>query len=318
MMLRAAILAALGALTPLAAQALALEFPPGAVLTARTAQPMGSMSVPVGVLADGVVPKLPAEGSIVSQAWRITVGSASTLQIMLSLRDQIIADGYDIILDCDSDQCGGFDFRYQITLLPEPEMHVDLGDFRYITAQKLGPGGTAEYICLIVSKGGQSGFVQLTYIGAPDAQDSEIVASTMSPDPVAVAPSDAPAGSLEQQLTSIGRAPLEDLSFQTGSSKLGKETFASLAELADYLKANPDKTVALVGHTDAEGSLAGNMALSKKRAAAVVKRLIAAYGIPKSQLEAAGVGYLVPRASNLTPDGRDKNRRVEVILTSTR
>jgi OOP family OmpA-OmpF porin len=119
-------------------------------------------------------------------------------------------------------------------------------------------------------------------------------------------------------LTTIGRAPLEDLTFLTGSSHLGDETFASLSELATFLNSNPDKSVALVGHTDATGSLADNMALSKKRAKSVVQRLVTVYGVPANQLEAAGVGYLVPRASNLTKGGRDQNRRVEVILTSTR
>ena len=74
----------------------------------------------------------------------------------------------------------------------------------------------------------------------------------------------------------------------------------------------------MVGHTDAEGTLSGNLELSKKRAASVLERLVSAYRVPRAQLEAAGVGYLVPRASNLTEGGRDQNRRVEVVLTSTR
>ena len=90
-----------------------------------------------------------------------------------------------------------------------------------------------------------------------------------------------------------------------------------MARLGAYLLANPDKTVALVGHTDAEGSLAGNIALSQRRAASVLERLVSVYGVPRSQMEAEGVGYLAPRLSNLTEEGRRKNRRVEVIMTST-
>ena len=41
------------------------------------------------------------------------------------------------------------------------------------------------------------------------------------------------------------------------------------------------------------------------------------YGVPRRQLEAEGMGYLAPIASNLTEDGREANRRVEVIVTST-
>jgi len=58
------------------------------------------------------------------------------------------------------------------------------------------------------------------------------------------------------------------------------------------------------------------MALGKARAEAVRKALIAK-GVPQGQVSAAGVGYLAPRATNLTPEGRAENRRVEVVLTST-
>ena len=311
------ILAALTGLTPLAASALSLELPPGAVQTTAQSQPFGSAAVPVGVFANGTVPTLNAEGAITAQAWKIITGTPSTLQFMAPLRQQLIDGGYEIFLDCATDQCGGFDFRFEINLLPDPEMHVDLGDFRYVAARRDGPVGPPEFISLIVSRGGNAGFVQVTRIGPPETAPSTIITSTKSSAPDLV-PTALPETALETLVATVGRAPLEDLSFVTGSAKLGNATFASLSELANYLNANPDKSVALVGHTDAQGSLVNNMALSKRRAASVVQRLVSAYGVPQTQLEAAGVGYLVPRASNLTKDGRDQNRRVEVILTSTR
>jgi len=72
-----------------------------------------------------------------------------------------------------------------------------------------------------------------------------------------------------------------------------------------------------VGHTDAEGSLDGNIALSRRRAASVLERLVTAYQVDRRQMEAQGMGYLAPIASNLTEEGREANRRVEVIVTST-
>ena len=50
---------------------------------------------------------------------------------------------------------------------------------------------------------------------------------------------------------------------------------------------------------------------------AVVTRLVERHGVDSAQVSYDGVGYLAPRATNLTPEGRTKNRRVEVILTST-
>ena len=73
----------------------------------------------------------------------------------------------------------------------------------------------------------------------------------------------------------------------------------------------------LVGHTDAEGSLEANRALSERRALAVVERLVASHGIAPERLRAEGVGYLVPRAPNTTEEGRARNRRVEVVKVET-
>ena len=75
--------------------------------------------------------------------------------------------------------------------------------------------------------------------------------------------------------------------------------------------------MALVGHTDASGGLDVNIAVSRQRAQSVRQRLIDRYDIPARQVDAQGVGYLSPRASNLTEAGRQKNRRVEVMMTST-
>jgi outer membrane protein OmpA-like peptidoglycan-associated protein len=83
------------------------------------------------------------------------------------------------------------------------------------------------------------------------------------------------------------------------------------------LRANPNLQVALVGHTDSAGSLEGNIGLSKRRARAVRQRLINAHGVRADQLAAEGMGYLSPVGSNLTEVGRNANRRVEVIVTST-
>ena len=73
----------------------------------------------------------------------------------------------------------------------------------------------------------------------------------------------------------------------------------------------------MVGHTDAVGGLDGNVALSRRRASSVRDRLVGKYGVAGAQVTSDGVGFLSPRATNLTEAGRERNRRVEVILTST-
>jgi OOP family OmpA-OmpF porin len=111
---------------------------------------------------------------------------------------------------------------------------------------------------------------------------------------------------------------LEDLEFASGSASLSEVDYASLAAVAAWLKANPGTTIALVGHTDASGSLTANIALSERRAKAVAQVLIDRYGAERARVAAEGVGFLAPRATNQSEEGRQKNRRVEVIVTSTR
>jgi len=86
-----------------------------------------------------------------------------------------------------------------------------------------------------------------------------------------------------------------------------------LAALAAWLAGNPARRIALVGHTDSQGDLAANVAVSQARAEAV-RAILVAQGAPAGQIAAEGAGWLAPVASNLTPEGRARNRRVEAVV----
>lgn len=309
------------------AQAITLDMPFAAVPSAGTSLAMASYDVPIGAFSNGAVPTRTVEGALRQTAWRIDAPGATTLELLVPLRDQLREAGFTAVFDCEATTCGGFDFRYGTRILPEPEMHVDLGDYRFFAAER-----GAEVVSLIVSRTAAAGFVQMIHVGGDASQAPLLSASTKAEtgsatseeqggaSPPIATPSHAataPVGTLDEKLLSGGAMVLEDLVFASGSSSLAEGPFASLAALADWLRKNPGLTVALVGHTDASGGLEGNIALSRKRAEAVRQQLIRAGGLPAAQIEAQGVGYLSPRATNLTDEGRDKNRRVEVIVTST-
>ena len=168
----------------------------------------------------------------------------------------------------------------------------------------------------MVSRSDNAGFVQMIRV-TPAVMETRLT-STVDADTVAQsAPVNPSSDSIAGSLAQLGRAVLHDLTFETGSASLGAGPFASLAALADYLIADPARRVALVGHTDAVGALEKNVALSKRRAAAVLERLVSTHGVPRSQIEAEGMGYLSPIAPNQTSEGREANRRVEVILLNT-
>ena len=311
MIMRAAISAFI-LLVPSQISALSLEFPARAATVAEKLSASDSYFLPTAPFVDGPIEGITAEGEVRQQIWKIDGSVLTTMQILAPLREQLDNAGFEQLYECEARVCGGFDFRYQIDVLPEPDMHVNLADYRYLAAQS-STGDAPEYVVLIVSRSASAGFVQLTRIGAVDTQAS-IVASTKAPPP-RTAP--ALAGPVGERLELAGHATLDDLYFKTGSSQLGGEQFASLGNLASYLTARPDRQVVLVGHTDAEGALDANIVLSRRRATAVMERLISGHGVSPAQISADGVGFLSPRASNLTDDGRTLNRRVEVILVST-
>jgi OmpA-OmpF porin, OOP family len=103
---------------------------------------------------------------------------------------------------------------------------------------------------------------------------------------------------------------LNNIFFDTDKSTLRKESTTELNRLIAFLQANPSIVIQLEGHTDAQGNPEYNLRLSQDRANAVLAYLVE-NGISAKRLEAAGFGKNKPVASNDTPEGRQKNRRVE-------
>ncbi len=101
--------------------------------------------------------------------------------------------------------------------------------------------------------------------------------------------------------------------FATGRSELLPGAQASVDRLARYLADNPDKTVLIEGHTDSTGSDATNLRLSQERADAVRMALISE-GIAPGRIAATGLGSSRPVAPNSTVEGRQQNRRVEIVI----
>lgn len=289
-----------------------LTFQGQATLQAEQVTDLGSYVMPTGPYTNQGLPIRVVEGTVSRQAWRLYAEGVSTLALLVPLRDQILAMGYEPILDCETLACGGFDFRFGTDIMAPPDMFVDLGDFRFFGAVRDSEDGD-EAITLMVSRSGAAGFVQIIRVG-PQARRPIVAA----PEPASAAIAlPRTMDDFGQVLEARGHLVLSDLTFATGSAQLGEGPYSSLRALADYLTENPDRTVALVGHTDASGSLDANIALSRRRAASVVERLVSEFGVRRAQVEAQGMGYLAPVSSNLTLEGREANRRVEVIVTST-
>jgi len=103
---------------------------------------------------------------------------------------------------------------------------------------------------------------------------------------------------------------LGGVNFDTGKSSIRKDSFEQLDTVVEYMAHKPGVRVEISGHTDNVGDKEANKKLSLARAQACVDYLVKK-GIERSRLEAVGYGDQIPVASNVTPEGREQNRRIE-------
>ena len=109
----------------------------------------------------------------------------------------------------------------------------------------------------------------------------------------------------------------QDILFAVDSASVNSNLRNDLMTVADSLRSYPDTTVQVVGHTDNTGSAVYNQSLSERRANAVADVLMDG-GVDFSRIRAFGRGEDQPIASNLTPEGKAQNRRVEIVILPNR
>jgi outer membrane protein OmpA-like peptidoglycan-associated protein len=106
---------------------------------------------------------------------------------------------------------------------------------------------------------------------------------------------------------------LQQVSFAEGKALILPDSQPLLAQVMDAIVRGGFKRVRVEGHTDNQGEKEANLALSKARAQAVAEALVRA-GLEPGQVESEGYGDTRPIAPNLTPRGRELNRRVELVI----
>lgn len=105
----------------------------------------------------------------------------------------------------------------------------------------------------------------------------------------------------------------QDILFAVNSFTVRPDLQRDLQTVASNLQAYPNSTVQIVGHTDSDGDADFNQGLSERRANSVADVLLNA-GIPFSRIQTFGRGENQPVSSNLTPEGKAQNRRVEIVI----
>jgi OmpA-OmpF porin, OOP family len=159
---------------------------------------------------------------------------------------------------------------------------------------------------IVVQKNGMETWVEVRSYNAmyrlsiveKEIMEQEIVASALT---------------MNDDINATGHASIYGIYFDTGKSDIRPESDAAISEIAKLLKDNGSLNVYIVGHTDNVGAFDSNMKLSQDRAESVKKILVEKYGISSIRLKSYGVSSLSPVSSNDTDEGKQKNRRVELV-----
>lgn len=107
---------------------------------------------------------------------------------------------------------------------------------------------------------------------------------------------------------------LVGLNFSVNKAEIESKNFPLLTKVQNAVKVFPGSALVIEGHTDSFGTDAANLTLSKKRAESVRQYLIANMNLAPNTVSALGYGESRPVANNETPEGRTKNRRIDIII----
>ncbi|MDA8429465.1 MAG: OmpA family protein [Geobacteraceae bacterium] len=105
-----------------------------------------------------------------------------------------------------------------------------------------------------------------------------------------------------------------NVEYATDSAEINPRYYDEVNTVGEYMRKYPTTTAAIEGHTDNVGGYEHNMKLSQRRAENVVNYLVEKFGIERSRLSAKGYGSSRRIAYNNTPEGRQKNRRINAII----
>lgn len=118
---------------------------------------------------------------------------------------------------------------------------------------------------------------------------------------------------LDEAIEKDGKAVIYGILFDTGKSDVKPESAKALQQVTDFMNSNPLIRIIVVGHTDNTGNFANNILLSKARAESIKNYLVNTSKISIDRLMAEGVGALCPVSANSTEEGKQLNRRVEIV-----
>jgi len=261
-----------------------------------------------------VEPPLKLEGAL-TRIWYESAGDTSATELIRNYQNELKAQGFQILYDSTQDTNA---INWSNFLAPFGSMDIKTNRSHYVfyaadkkgirvTSAKLEQPQGDVYVYLIAVEWAKDDATYKARRGAYMAVDV-IGVRPMTQNMVVVS-----ADEMSKAIASSGRVALYGILFDTNKTDLKPESKPALDEIDKLMKQEPGLKLHVVGHTDSVGGYESNLALSKRRAEAVVATLTKEYGIAPNRLTPNGVAYLAPVATNTTDEGRAKNRRVELV-----
>ncbi|MEO8673316.1 MAG: OmpA family protein [Tahibacter sp.] len=271
--------------------------------------------------------KLSLEGKLMRTVYLLPEGRTS-LEVLRNYQQLIGEKGGKTLYECKAEQCGGDigngadhgggEQGLMAYVFPQEQVNqtsfsnaacsvtMDTADLLYFVGE-LATGGTSTRVGVLTYTANNDLYCK-AFNGRAIAIVVTLEGKAREQNMVTVKASE-----LAQSIAASGKIALYGITFDFDKADIKPESKAQLDEIGALLKADGALKLMVVGHTDNQGGAAYNMELSKKRADAVVARLVNQYGIAADRLLAQGMGSAAPLASNDSEDGRAKNRRVELV-----
>ena len=268
------------------------------------------------------------EGAVTRITYVAPVGR-STLEIARSYENELKRAGYAVVLSGTGFALGGDDVfpgnfaaaaGYKAVKFPgstSPRFdEVVSKDQRFLAARLTQPGGDVHVVLYVTAiRDFWVPFVPTDVDHSRMAAPGQVVyqldvieAKAMDDRMVTISAADMATG-----IARAGSIALYGIFFDTSSAEVKPQSAPTLQEIATLLTREPTLKLLVVGHTDSMGTFETNMALSQRRADAVVKALSSQYGIDARRLTPVGVSFSSPVGSNKTEEGRARNRRVQLV-----
>jgi OmpA-OmpF porin, OOP family len=250
----------------------------------------------------------------------------SPLEVIRNYQQEVKSSGGKILFECKGQECGGDAnfastgaaglsemtlsmFLYPLERLTQEDfdacaMTGRISEQKYTSAELPQADAHVSVLAYTYQSGNCSATIAGRTIAVIDILESKAREQKM----VAVKAED-----MAQQIASSGSVALYGIYFDFNKADIKPESAPTIEQIGKLLKSDPKLKLLVVGHTDNVGGFTSNMALSQRRAAAVVNELATKYQIARPRLTPVGVSFASPVATNDTEEGRAKNRRVQLV-----